>query len=169
MLFLLSITPKTPAMTFSPSPRFLSGILTMLFALVFSPYAAAEAGAASEPFTEARFQTLQAENKLVMVDIAADWCPTCRRQHAAISKLQAQHPDLNLHVLTVDFDKQKEWVRHFKAPRQSTLILFKGTQQRWFAVAEVREEVILAELQKAAGATVAPAQTPSGAAPQQGG
>lgn len=156
-------------MTFSRSPRLLPAILTMLFALVFSPHVAAEAAAASEPFTESRFLTLQAENKLVMVDIAADWCPTCRRQHAAISKLQAQHPELNLHVLSVDYDKQKEWVRHFKAPRQSTLILFKGTQQRWFAVAEVREDVILAELQKAAAAPSAPAESPSASTPRQGG
>lgn len=105
----------------------------------------------AEPFTEARFKALQAENALVLVDVAAVWCPTCRKQKAALTRFQQAHPEAALKVLTVDFDDQKEWVIHFKAPRQSTFIAFKGAEQRWFAVAETRDEVIFAELLKAAG------------------
>ena len=43
-------------------------------------------------------------------------------------------------------------MRHFKAPRQSTFLLFKGEEQLWFAVAEVRDAVIFDRLLRAAAA-----------------
>lgn len=108
----------------------------------------------AEPFTEARFRALQAEGALILVDVAADWCPTCRRQKTILARFQEQHPEAGLRILTVDFDRQKEWVKHFKAPRQSTFILFRGEAQQWFAVAEVGEEIIFDRLLRAAGASV---------------
>lgn len=112
--------------------------------------AASAQQAAAEPFTAARFAALQADNALILVDVAATWCPTCKAQKAVIDTFRQQHPELGLHVLTVDFDTQKEWVKHFKAPRQSTLLVYKGSEQRWFAVAETREDVITAALRQAA-------------------
>lgn len=109
----------------------------------------------AEPFTEARFNTLRAQGQLVLVDVAADWCPTCRRQREVLAEFQERHADAGLRILTVDFDRQKEWVRHFKAPRQSTFILFKGDEQLWFAVAEVREAVVFDRLLRAAGLAAA--------------
>lgn len=108
--------------------------------------------AASEAFTEARFQALQNDGALIMVDIHADWCPTCATQQKLLDDYQAAHPDRVLHRLLVDFDKQKEWVKHFKAPRQSTLLLYRGTQQKWFAVAETRAEEIAKAIDAAAAA-----------------
>jgi thioredoxin 1 len=106
--------------------------------------------AASEPFTEARFQALQKEGALILVDIHADWCPTCATQQKLVDAYQAAHPDTALHRLLVDFDKQKEWVKHFKAPRQSTLLLYRGTEQKWFSVAETRAEEIAKAIDSAA-------------------
>jgi len=116
-----------------------------------SPAEASAQQAVAEPFTAARFEALQADNALILVDVAATWCPTCKAQKAVIDAFRQQHPELGLHVLTVDFDAQKEWVKHFKAPRQSTLLVYKGSEQRWFAVAETREDVIAAALRQAAG------------------
>ena len=106
-----------------------------------------------EPFTEARFASLQAEGALILVDIHADWCPTCARQQKVLDAYEASRPDLSLHRLVVDFDDDKQWVKHFAAPRQSTLILFRGTEKRWFSVAETNEERIFAALDAAAGHT----------------
>lgn len=105
----------------------------------------------NQPFTEARFHELNRGEGLVLVDVSATWCPTCRQQKQVLAKFQQQHPDVTLIVLNVDFDEQKEWVTHFKAPRQSTLALYRGGEQVWFAVAEQREEVIFEALLKAAG------------------
>lgn len=104
-----------------------------------------------EAFTEARFQELSQGDGLVLVDVSASWCPTCRHQKRVLAKFQQQHPGVPLTVLSVDYDTQKEWVTHFKAPRQSTLALYQNGTQVWFAVAEQREDAIFEALLKAAG------------------
>lgn len=104
---------------------------------------------AGERFTEDRFNQLLAADQAVLVDIKADWCPTCAKQAKILKAYFAEHPESNITLLEVDFDKQKKWVREFKAPRQSTLLLFKGEQALWMSVAETRREVIFAELAKA--------------------
>lgn len=106
-------------------------------------------GAGKQPFTQALFEQLQQDNKVVLVDIFADWCSTCAKQEKVIQSYIKKHPDRELHILQVDFDNQKEIVKQFRAPRQSTMLLYKGDEQFWYAVAETREDVITAELEKA--------------------
>ena len=86
---------------------------------------------------------------MVLVDVFATWCPTCAKQQKAISAYAEANPDSKFHVLVVDFDENKDIVRQFRAPRQSTLLIYKGNEQFWFSVAESRPEVIAAELDKA--------------------
>ncbi|MCQ3830305.1 thioredoxin family protein [Microbulbifer elongatus] len=105
-----------------------------------------------EPFDEARFKALKAAGEVVLVDVFAEWCPTCAKQQDVLKQYRAQNPDKQFYVLVVDFDQDKEWVRHFRAPRQSTLVLFVGEEQTWFSVAETRPEVIARELDKAIAA-----------------
>jgi thiol-disulfide isomerase/thioredoxin len=114
--------------------------------------AACQAEPSGEAFTETRFRALQSEGALILVDVAASWCPTCARQAKAIAAYRAAHPAVPLHVLRVDFDDQKEWVRELKAPRQSTLILFRGSEQVWFSVAESDQRVIAAAIDEAVAA-----------------
>lgn len=107
--------------------------------------------AGREAFSEERFRALQDEGALVLVDVSAEWCPTCARQADVLARYREARPEVSLHVLRVDFDAQKEWVTHFKAPRQSTLILFRGHERRWFSVAETDEATIFAAIDEAAG------------------
>lgn len=100
-------------------------------------------------FTQERFDALQKAGEVVLVDVFATWCPTCKKQQAAIESYRSNNPDKTFYVLEVDFDSQKEFVKQFRAPRQSTLLLYKGDKQFWFSVAETRPEVIAAELDKA--------------------
>lgn len=103
-----------------------------------------------EDFTQERFAELQAEGALILVDIFADWCPTCAIQQTVLADYRAANPGVPLHTLTVDFDTQKELVTYFRAPRQSTLILYRGTEQLWYSVAETRNEVIVQALNEGA-------------------
>jgi thioredoxin 1 len=127
-----------------------SRLLPVLLALglVGVPAAAQE----TERFTPERFAQLQEEGALVLVDVFADWCGTCARQQRILADYRARNPDAPLHVLQVDFDAQKEHVRRFRAPRQSTLILFRGRERVWFSVAETSADVIFAALDGAIGA-----------------
>lgn len=120
--------------------------LTFFMMLIFSvPALALE----KEKFTMERFEALQQQGAVIMVDIFATWCPTCARQQEVIAEYRANNPEKVFHILEVDFDSQKEWVRHFRAPRQSTILLYAGEQQFWYSVAETRPDVIAAELDKA--------------------
>lgn len=102
-----------------------------------------------ESYTPERFEALQAANEVVLLDVYADWCSTCAKQQVVLEKYRTANPDKKFHILRVDFDKQKDVVRQFRAPRQATLLLYKGQEQFWYSVAESRYEVIEAEINKA--------------------
>lgn len=123
------------------------------FALILAVSSVASLWAADlkkEPFSPERFAALQADGELVLVDIFATWCPVCAEQQKVLSAYRESHPNVRFHILEVDFDRHKDWVKQFRAPRQSTLILFRGKEQRWYAVAETRREAIFAALNEAA-------------------
>ncbi|MBB3059908.1 thioredoxin family protein [Microbulbifer rhizosphaerae] len=132
----------------------------LIAALLLLPGLVAGAVAAEEPsaevnkesFSKERFEALKAAGQVVLVDVYAGWCPTCAKQQEVIQQYREDNPGKEFHVLEVDFDKDKQWVRHFRAPRQSTLLLYAGEQQMWFGVAETRPDVIAAELDKALAA-----------------
>ncbi|MEX1258617.1 MAG: thioredoxin family protein [Gemmatimonadota bacterium] len=126
---------------------FLFGV-ALLAATVSATGLEAQAATAhsKEDFTQERFAQLQAEGAFILVDIFADWCPDCAIQQRVLTEYREQHPDVPLHTLVVNFDTQKDIVTQFRAPRQSTLILFRGTEQLWFSVAETRAEVLVQAL-----------------------
>lgn len=125
-------------------------LLSKLFAsLVLMSVMASAHAFDKEPFTQERFDELQAAGEVVLVDVFATWCPTCAKQQKAIAAYVEANPDNKFHVLVVDFDDDKDLVSQFRAPRQSTLLLYKNNEQIWFSVAESRADVIATELDKA--------------------
>jgi thiol-disulfide isomerase/thioredoxin len=100
------------------------------------------------PFSKAAFDTAQNDGRVVLVDIYASWCPTCERQQWILEKYFEENPESKILVLVVDYDQQKEWVKYFKAPRQSSLYLYKNNEQLWFSVAETRKRIIHETLDK---------------------
>ncbi len=122
---------------------------TTLFALLFlavlslvSPLTAQE----KESFTDERFEELQEAGAVILVDIWASWCPTCAQQQDVLAAFQDEHPEADFHILEVDFDERKDLVTRFEAPRQSTLILYRGGDRLWFSVAETRRDRIFEQL-----------------------
>lgn len=102
-----------------------------------------------EAFTQERFDQLQEAGEVVLVEVFASWCTTCAKQQVAIEKYRSDNPEKSFTILEIDYDDQKALVRQFRAPRQSTLLIYRGDEQFWFSVAETRPEVIAAELDKA--------------------
>jgi thiol-disulfide isomerase/thioredoxin len=107
------------------------------------------ASAQKHPFNETLYQQYQDSEQVYLVDVFATWCPTCKKQSNIIDQYFSENPDSKIKVLVVDYDVQKEWVTHFRAPRQSTLLLYKGEKQLWFSVAETSKDKIFTQLKQA--------------------
>lgn len=122
--------------------------LLLLFASASLATALDNVALEKEPFSEQRFAELQRDNAVILVDVYADWCSTCAKQQAVLAAYRQANPDNQFHILEVNFDQDKEQVKALRAPRQSTLLLYNGTEQYWYSVAEIREAVIFAELDK---------------------
>jgi thioredoxin 1 len=132
----------------------IAACMLVLFAGVGSSALAVE----KEPFSEARFAALQTAGEVVLIDVFASWCSTCAKQQEILTKYREENPDKRFYILEVDFDRDKNWVRQFRAPRQATLLLYSGQDQFWYSVAETRSDVIVAELDKAIAAAAANAR-----------
>jgi thiol-disulfide isomerase/thioredoxin len=105
--------------------------------------------AEQRPFSDQAFSAAQDAGKAVLVQIHADWCPTCKAQVPILDRLSAQAPYSGIERLRVDFDSQKSLVKRFKASTQSTLILYKGRAELTRSVGETDESRIRAMLDKA--------------------
>jgi thiol-disulfide isomerase/thioredoxin len=124
---------------------FLFTVFTVAVSLLSSVSANA-ADFAKAPFEKELFDKLQANGEVVLVDVYAPWCPTCKKQQKVIGQYFSANPESKVKVLVVDYDNQTEWVKYFKAPRQSTLYLYKNGEQKWFSVAETRKAKIFAAI-----------------------
>ncbi len=100
------------------------------------------------PFTEDAFKAAQASGSPILLEIHADWCPTCKAQKPILDKLTADPRFRELKIFRVDFDSMKPVVREFGAEMQSTLIVFKGTAEQGRSVGDTREASIAALLDK---------------------
>lgn len=109
-------------------------------ALLFVLLAAAplvQAAVGFEPYSEARLAAAQAEGRPVFVEVAADWCSTCKRQAPIIEALLAEPAFASYVALKLDWDAQRAAARALGAPRQSTLFVFKDGQRQAMSVADV--------------------------------
>jgi thioredoxin-like negative regulator of GroEL len=123
----------------------LTRTFTFLFALLF----ATAAFAFGKNFTQADFDQARDANKPILVMVHANWCPTCRAQEAVIKKLSAQPEFSSFVFLRIDYDTQPGFVRAFRVPRQSALLVYKGHKGIARSLGETNEEVIAAMLRKA--------------------
>ena len=122
--------------------------LALAAAFALATLAPAFAGA-SKPFTQATFDAALAAKTPVLVEIHADWCPTCKAQEPVIKSLTNDARFSGLTVLRVDFDAQKDIVRKLGAQQQSTLIVFKDGVEAGRSVGETSLAPLAALLGKA--------------------
>jgi thioredoxin-like negative regulator of GroEL len=120
----------------------LAGILAMAAPLV--PAWASTA----VPFSAEAFKAAQASGSPILVEIHADWCPTCKAQNPILDKLTSAEKFKGLKIFRVDFDAMKPVVKEFGAQMQSTLIIFKGSAEQGRSVGDTREASIAALLDK---------------------
>lgn len=102
---------------------------------------------AGQPFDPAAFQSAQAANRAILIDVTAPWCPTCKQQRPIVQHIEEQHPDLV--VYEVDFDTAKDVLKRFRVQYQSTLIVFRGEQELARSTGETDPAPIRAMIAKA--------------------
>jgi len=100
------------------------------------------------PFSAEAFKAAQASGSPILVEIHADWCPTCKAQNPILDKLTSAEKFKGLKIFRVDFDAMKPVVKEFGAQMQSTLIVFKGSDEQGRSVGDTREASIAALLDK---------------------
>ena len=125
---------------------FHAAVLGALLMLAGWSQPAAAGGAV--PFSAEAFKAAQAAGSPILVEIHADWCPTCKAQTPILEKLTADPKFKDLKVFRVDFDAMKAVVKDFKAQSQSTLIVFKGPAERGRSVGDTKQASIAALLDK---------------------
>lgn len=82
-----------------------------------------------KPFTAALLTQAQASDQPVALHFHADWCPTCRAQEKVLQSLKSE-PGLDLTVMVVNYDTEKELKKRFNVRAQSTFVVLRG-QQEW--------------------------------------
>lgn len=81
-----------------------------------------------KPYSAAALAEAQKADKPVALHFRADWCPTCRAQDKVLESLKAE-PGLDLTVLAVDYDNEKDLKKQFNIRTQSTLVLLHGQKE----------------------------------------
>jgi rhodanese-related sulfurtransferase len=76
------------------------------------------------------FDKTIASNKVVLVDIGADWCPPCRKMLPVLETLK-QKPAAPFYFLAVDGGDDIEVMKSLKSEGLPTFILFKNGKEIW--------------------------------------
>ncbi len=102
-------------------------------------------------FDPATFASLQNAGKPILIDVRADWCPTCKQQAPIISSLLATPEFADYTQLEVNFDDAAAALRQFRVTQQSTLIVFKGTAEKGRSTGDTSRSGIAALLRRTGG------------------
>jgi len=65
----------------------------------------------------------------VVVHVYADWCPVCRAQKPVLAALAKDQALAGARFVTVDFDKDKQFLRTYRVANQSVILVFKNGQE----------------------------------------
>lgn len=106
------------------------------------------AGEGTKDYEPGLLETELAAGNTVLLDYAASWCSTCKRQERVISKLRSENTayDENIVFIRVDWDTYSDHEISImnNIPRRSTLVLLRGDEELGRIVAGTSEAQIKA-------------------------
>ena len=114
------------------------------------PAATSEAAPMWADYTPAAFAMAQQEGKTIVVDVYADWCPTCKAQAPILDELQSEAALADATFFKVDYDVHKDFLKDHRIPRQSTVLVFNGKEEAARSIAETDRERLRAVVLDAA-------------------
>lgn len=124
----------------------LRNTLGLALALTVMTLAQSLASERFEPYSDTRLAAMQSEGRAVLVEVYADWCSTCKRQSPILERILGEDAFSDVVALKLDWDAQRSEARALGAPRQSTLLVFRGGERIGMSVAETDEQRLRAFL-----------------------
>ena len=94
--------------------------------IAFAAYPGLAAG--PTPYEAGSFQSAVAAGPVV-VHVFADWCPVCKAQQPTLASLSGDAKLAKVRFITVNFDKDKDFLRANKVANQSVILVFKGGKE----------------------------------------
>ena len=101
------------------------------------------------PFDATAFHAAQSEGQAILVDVYADWCPTCHAQAPTLARISHDPAYDKLVIFRLDYDKQNSEKQALGVRIQGTLIAFHGARETGRAVGITDPKAIEALVQKA--------------------
>ena len=102
----------------------LAGSALILAALAFPTGAGAQ-----DRYEPRSFEEALASGGRIVVHVYAGWCPVCRAQKPVVVALANDRAFEGVKFVTVDFDKDKEFLRPHRVTHQSVILAFKNGQE----------------------------------------
>ena len=93
-------------------------------------------------YDEAEFMMAQKKGKTIVVDVYADWCPTCRAQAPILEELRTETQSSDVLYVKVNFDEEKAFLKAHRIPRQSTVLVFKGMDEIARSIAQTNRAAL---------------------------
>jgi thioredoxin 1 len=102
----------------------LAGSTLILAELVFATWASA-----LDRYETGSLEEALASGQPIVVHVYAAWCPVCRAQKPALEALAKDKAFEGVKFVTVDFDKDKAFLRAHRVATQSVILAFKNGQE----------------------------------------
>ena len=81
-----------------------------------------------KPYSAQTLADAEKAGQPVALHFHADWCPTCRAQDKTLESMKSEK-GLDLTILTVNYDTEKDLKKRFNVRTQSTMVVLKGTKE----------------------------------------
>lgn len=101
-----------------------------------------------KPYSMPAVQEAQQAGKPYAIHFHAAWCSTCRAQTKAFQSLK-NDKDVDLAVFVADYDKEKDLKQQLNIRTQSTLVVFRGMDEKARLAGETDDQKLKAALKKA--------------------
>ena len=116
--------------------KLLTGLPLLLAGLAALPASALEI----VPFDADRFACAQSEGRVSVVQFHSGWCPTCVMQERGVKSLKDDKALDRVTVFQADYFKEEALRKRFNVTSFSTLVVFRGEQERARTTGDFRSE-----------------------------
>lgn len=101
-----------------------------------------------KPYSMSEVDAAQQAGKPYAIHFHADWCPTCRAQEKVFQSFK-DDKEVDLPIFVANYDKEKDLKQKHNIRTQSTLVVFRGMDEKARLAGETDGQKLKATLKKA--------------------